>query len=148
MHPNDTKDRFIELRAKGLPLAGIASKLGVSKRTLVDWNRQFQSDIRTLRAVELEALHHKILASHEEDLTRLASVQAKIVSVLAERTMKWVETEDLLRFFLLYRREIEKTQLELAPLNQAPPAAPPSPPAAQPVRPANASTADTTPTSR
>jgi hypothetical protein len=143
MHPADTKDRFIELRSKGLPLAAIASKLAVSKRTLVDWNRQFQSDIRALRAIELEALHHKILASREEDLTRLASVQSKIAAVLAERTMKWVETEDLLRFFLLYRREIEKTQHELDPLNQAPPAPPPTPPSAQPTHSTNASTPDT-----
>ncbi len=42
MHTNETKDRFIELRAQGLSLAKIASDLGVSKRTLVDWNHEFR----------------------------------------------------------------------------------------------------------
>jgi orotate phosphoribosyltransferase-like protein len=36
MHSNDTKDHFLELRAKGLSLARIAADIHVSQRTLVD----------------------------------------------------------------------------------------------------------------
>jgi hypothetical protein len=71
MHSNDIKDRFAELRAKGLSLSRIASGIRVSQRTLVEWNRQLAPDIRALRAVHLEALHEQTLASRETDLARL-----------------------------------------------------------------------------
>jgi hypothetical protein len=38
MYCNDTKDQFLELRAKGISLARIATDLHVSQRTLVEWN--------------------------------------------------------------------------------------------------------------
>ena len=57
MHSNDTKDQFLELRAKGLSLARIASDLHVSQRTLVDWNPQLAPDIRALRAADLAPLY-------------------------------------------------------------------------------------------
>jgi orotate phosphoribosyltransferase-like protein len=56
MYSNDIKDQFLELRAKGLSLARIATDIHVSQRTLVHWNRQLALDIRALRAVHLEAV--------------------------------------------------------------------------------------------
>ncbi len=56
MYSNDTKDQFLEMRAKGTSLSRIATDLHVSQRTLVGWNRQLAPDIRALRAIDLEAL--------------------------------------------------------------------------------------------
>ena len=72
MHSTDTNGKFLELRAKGWSLARIATQIGVSKRTLVNWQHQHRQELRLLRAVELEALQEKILASHKAQLTRLA----------------------------------------------------------------------------
>lgn len=41
-------------------------------RTLVGWNQQSYAELRTLRALEVEALQEKVLASHESELTRLS----------------------------------------------------------------------------
>jgi transposase-like protein len=71
MYDIDTKSQFLELRAKGCSLSRIAERLKVSQRTLVDWNRQEHEQIRTLRAIEWEALQEKILATHEQELVRL-----------------------------------------------------------------------------
>ena len=57
MYDIDTKGKFLELRAKGWSLARITKRLKVAQRTLVDWNREEQEQIRSLRAIELEALH-------------------------------------------------------------------------------------------
>ena len=38
------------------PLGRIAEQLKVAQRTLVDWNHQGHEQIRTLRAIEWEAL--------------------------------------------------------------------------------------------
>ena len=75
MHSTDTKSRYIELRAQGWSLARIAAHIGVAKRTLalVDWNPHSQEEIRILKALELEALHEKLLASHEAELTQLTA---------------------------------------------------------------------------
>ena len=78
MYCNDTKDQFLEMRAKGLSLSRIATDIHVSQRTLVDWNRQLAPDIRALRAVHLEALHEQTLNSRQEDLARLAKVQTNV----------------------------------------------------------------------
>ena len=40
MYDTDTKNQFLELRAKGWSLSRIAERLNVARRTLVDWNRQ------------------------------------------------------------------------------------------------------------
>ena len=72
MHIEQTHDKFKELRAQGWSLRHIATELHVSKTTLVEWNREFASDIQSLRAAELELLKEKIIASREEELDRLA----------------------------------------------------------------------------
>ncbi|MEI7728289.1 MAG: helix-turn-helix domain-containing protein [Verrucomicrobiota bacterium] len=112
MHSTDTKSQFIELRAKGWSLARIAAQINVSPRTLVDWNRQSQAEIRTLRAVELEALQEKILATHEQELSRLTQHLQRIEEQLAKEKLELVSTPDLYRMAALMRAEIRKVRLE------------------------------------
>jgi DNA-binding XRE family transcriptional regulator len=56
---NKTKARFIELRGQGLPLKSIADELGVSKTTLVNWERDLKEQIDNIRAMELEVLYDR-----------------------------------------------------------------------------------------
>jgi hypothetical protein len=112
MHSTDTKSQFIELRAKGWSLARIAAHLNVCQRTLVDWNCQSQTEIRALRAVELEALQEKILATHEQELTRLTQHLQRLEEEMAKRELECVETKDLYRLSSLVRAEIRKVRLE------------------------------------
>jgi hypothetical protein len=67
MYDIDTKNQFLELRAKGWSLSRISERLNVSQRTLVDWNRQEHEQIRTLRAIEWETLQEKILPTCEQE---------------------------------------------------------------------------------
>src|SRR5437867_3735551 len=121
MHSPETKNQFIELRAQGLTLARIASQLGVSKRTLVDWSRQCQSEIRSLHAVELEALHEKLLGSHEAELSRMVNHLNIIHRELAKRNFMTVSTEKLLQLSLSLRREIRDLSPDLSLLQECPP---------------------------
>ena len=108
MHDADTKHQFLELRAKGWSLARIAERLKVAQRTLVDWNRQEHQQIRTLRAIESEALQEKILATREQELTRLKLELDRLETELAKRTVEYVSTENLYRLSALLRGEIRK----------------------------------------
>ena len=103
---------MIELRAKGWSLARIATHLNVSVRTLVDWNRHSQTEIRSLRAVELEVLQEKILATHEMELTRLAQHLQRLEEELVKRPLQFVDTKDLYRLSALVRTEIRKVRLD------------------------------------
>src|SRR5205814_8008703 len=91
---------------QGWSLARIATHIGVSKRTLIDWNREFHSEIRALEALETEALHERILASHERELTQLAKHQTDLENELSKRNPKVLSTLELFRMSALVRRQI------------------------------------------
>ncbi len=108
MYGTDTKSQFLELRAKGWSLARIAKHLNVAQRTLVDWNCQEHELIRTLRAIELEALQEKILSTREQELTCLQQELDRLQQELAKRSVEVVSTENLYRLAALVRAEIRK----------------------------------------
>ncbi|HOC58288.1 MAG TPA: hypothetical protein PKI20_21915 [Verrucomicrobiota bacterium] len=108
MYDTDTKSQFLELRANGWSLARIAAHLKVAQRTLVDWNRQEHEQIRTLRAIELEALQEKILSTREQELTRLKQELDRLERELVGRKVEFVSTENLYRLSALVRAEIRK----------------------------------------
>jgi len=118
MKDQETHHRFIELRVQGWSLSRIAAEIHVSKRTLVEWNRQFENEIVELKSVELEALHERILASHEEELARLAQHLNRIESVLAKRNLDCLSTESLFCLAATVRSQIRR-QCAALPLNTA-----------------------------
>ncbi len=97
MHTQQTIEKFVELRAQGWTLPHIATELHVSKRTLVGWNREFAADIKSMRALELELLKEKFLASREENLDRLARLKKDVDDELSGRTLKFLPIEKLFR---------------------------------------------------
>jgi hypothetical protein len=119
MYDADMKGQFLELRAKGWSLGRIAEQLKVAQRTLVDWNRQEHEQIRTLRAIELEALQEKILATREQELTRLKQELDRLEAELAKRTVEYVSTENLYRLSALLRGEIRKVCQAPPPVEEA-----------------------------
>src|SRR5437867_6646283 len=108
MHIEQTQDKFVELRAQGWTLGHIATELNVSKRTLVDWNRHFAADIECMRALEKEALQEKFVASREEDLNRLTRLQKDVQDELANRCLKYIDTEKLFRLSVELRQQIQQ----------------------------------------
>src|SRR4029450_387412 len=95
MHPNETKDQFIELRAKGWSYHRIAEHLNISKSTAHIWAGEFSAEIQKLRVIELEAIHERVLASYEQDLTYLADELKRVQQVLRGRDYGYVDTPQL-----------------------------------------------------
>jgi len=52
MYPIETHNRFIELRAKGCPLARIAAEFQIAKGTAVEWERQQRTLFADLHSQE------------------------------------------------------------------------------------------------
>jgi transposase len=95
MHPHQTKDQFVELRAKGISLDDIAAQLNISKGIAVDWSTRFDARIQQLRAVELQAIQERVLSSYEQDLTWLAEELKRVQQILRERDYGYVDTQHL-----------------------------------------------------
>ena len=95
MHTNETKDKFIELRAKGISLDDIATQLDISKGTAVAWSARFNTRIQQLRAVELQAIQERVLNSYEQDLTYMADELKRVQQILRERDYGYVDTQQL-----------------------------------------------------
>ncbi len=54
MHNNETKDKFVELRAAGQSFGRISEQLGVAKSTLHHWQDERGDDIARLRRIQWE----------------------------------------------------------------------------------------------
>lgn len=66
--------QFIELRAKGLSFQSIAEKMDVSKPVLLGWAKDFDSNIKEQRAIELQALLEQYSASKMARLENFAKL--------------------------------------------------------------------------
>jgi len=114
MKINGIKTRFIELRAQGLPLATIADEIGVSKTSLINWEREFKESIDNLRAVELEALYDKYYLSVRKKVEFFGEVLSKIQSELEKRDLSSVPTEKLYAMYAHFYFEARRALPELA----------------------------------
>jgi hypothetical protein len=111
MYSTDTKSKFLELRAKDWSLVRISKELNVGVRTLVDWNRQSRDELRALRAVEIEALQEKLLATHEHQLTTLVTQLNRLDERIAMEKLEFVETKDLYRIAASVRSQVLKLMI-------------------------------------
>src|SRR5881628_2082812 len=94
-YPNETKDKFIELRAKGISFDEIAKQLDISKAGAWKWERRFKPQIHQLRALELEAIQQRVMAGYEQEFTYLAEELKRVQTELRDRVYGYVNTEQL-----------------------------------------------------
>src|SRR6266566_2343821 len=102
----DKQDKFIELRAQGWSFNHIAAELRLSKRTLVDWSREFAGEIKTLRAASLELLQEKLAASQEEFFNRLLRQLKDVEDELGNRPLSGVPMDKLFQIASNLRKEV------------------------------------------
>jgi hypothetical protein len=109
MKDTQTKERFMELRAQGLPLVKIADEIKVSKTTLINWNNEFREEIDNLRAVELEAMYDKYDLSTRKKVEFFGDVLSRIQRELETRDLSSVSTEKLFAMYAHFYREAQHT---------------------------------------
>jgi transcriptional regulator with XRE-family HTH domain len=103
-----TKERFIELRAKGWSFDKIAKELNKAKQTLIDWSKDLDLEISNLKALELEALYEKHYLLKENRLQTFGGMIVKIKKELESRDFKDVPTEKLLELLLKYEGQVKE----------------------------------------
>ena len=108
----ETKERFIELRAKGWSFDKIAKELGKAKQTLIDWSKELEDEIANLKALELEALYEKHYLLKENRIETFGVLLRKLKDEVMSRDLSDVPTDKLLDLFLKYNNQIREEIVE------------------------------------
>ena len=112
METLETKERFIELRAKGWSFDKIAQELGKAKQTLIDWSKELEEEIANLKALELEALYEKHYLLKENRLQVFGELLSKIKEEALSRDLSDVPTDKLLELLLKYSNQVNEEIVE------------------------------------
>jgi hypothetical protein len=107
-----TKERFIELRAKGWSFDKIAKETGKAKQTLIDWSKELQDQIANCKALELEALYESYYLMRENRLQTFGAMLTKIKEEVESRDLSDVPTDKLLELLLKYNNQVKEEIIE------------------------------------
>jgi IS30 family transposase len=108
----DTKQQFIELRAKGYSFDKIAKELGKAKQTLIDWSKEFKEEIANLKALELEALYESYYLLKENRIQTFGGLLNRLKEEVLSRDLSDVPTDKLLDLFLKYDSQVKEEIIE------------------------------------
>jgi len=98
----ETKEKFLELRAQGLSFDRIAKKLKASKQTLINWSKELEMEIANRRAIALESLQEKFYMTKARRIEVFGAKFQAIKDELDKRNLSEIPTEKLFDFFIKY----------------------------------------------
>ena len=107
MKDTDKQKKFIELRGKNWSFQRIAKEIGVSKSTLIKWDKEFTYEIANINHMELEALYEEYKMTKEQRLEYLGKLQKKLIKELEKRDLTDVKTDKLLDMLLKTNDKLE-----------------------------------------
>ena len=112
----ELKRQAIELRAEGLSIRRIATRLKIGRSTVSGWLHDAEAEIAALRALELEALYESAHMTKEARVKRLAGQIEAIEKEVKSRGLADVPTDKLLRLLLEYHEALRQEHTEIRPL--------------------------------
>lgn len=107
-----TQAKIIKLRAQGKSYAYIAKKLRVSKQTAIDYCKENEEAIATLKATELEALYEECRINKEARLHALSSLRDKLQTAIDGRDFADVASDKLASLLLQTEAAIKEEAVE------------------------------------
>ncbi|PET72754.1 hypothetical protein CN533_04950 [Priestia megaterium] len=114
MKSNETKKRFIELRAKGISFSKISESLKVSKKTLIEWSRELEREITNLKAIEMEELQEMYYVQKRKRIELFGKQLEQIMKELDQRNFSDMSTEKLLELQLKYLDYLKREEVDLS----------------------------------
>ena len=108
MHTEDKRNQLIELRAAGLSFDKIAAEIGVTKKTLIEWSKEFADEIEDLRVLAREHLKEKLIGSQEQFSGRIVGHFNRLDEEFGGRKLQFSPTESVFRMMLSAREVIVK----------------------------------------
>lgn len=108
MKTMEEKQKFIELRAKGISFDKIANELRVSKPTLLKWNQDFQKEIANLLYFQIESTLSQFRLEKCARIESMATILSKALEELRSRSMQDLSTKELLGIIHQANERLEK----------------------------------------
>jgi|GEM_PF-2518987 len=99
-YPFETKDSFVELRAKGVTLAKAAEELGIARSTALNWENDLKEKIEACKAIRLEELQEKYQISKEKRIELFGEKLLAINEELKKRDLSEVPTPKLFEMMI------------------------------------------------
>jgi hypothetical protein len=109
----ELKAEFVRLRAKGLPYAKIAKRLGMARSTLASWSAALEAEIASTRTMELEVLQEEFFLLKEGRIRLLGEQLLRLRSELANRNLADVPTDKLMDVLLKYHVALKEEFVEV-----------------------------------
>ena len=110
MHPNSVRNEFIRLRVHGVSLASIARQLGVSKPTLIKWNRQSRPEIASGVAAARERAQNQAASNAADEIADLTRKYHALKQELLSRAFRDVPTSHLELLAGEFRKRLDASQ--------------------------------------
>lgn len=105
-------EKFIELRAKGFSFDKIAEETGISKPTLLKWNKEYMEHIEEAQYFELQNLLFQYGVMRRNRIEVISEMLGSALLELKSRAggggLSRMETDKLLNFILTLEQRLEK----------------------------------------
>jgi transcriptional regulator with XRE-family HTH domain len=102
MIDQDKKMRFIELRANGWSFDKIATEIGVSKPTLIKFNKKYAARICEAKRIKLEEAQEKYYLSAQKKIELYGKRLLAFKDLLDKRDLSVFTTAQLLEYEARY----------------------------------------------
>ncbi len=112
MEGQEKKERFIELRGKGLSYDRIAKQLQVSRQTLITWSKELEKEIANFRAIEMEALQEQFYCTKQKRVELMGKQLQAIQKELEKRDLTQVSTERLFDLLLKITNQLKEEEIK------------------------------------
>ena len=112
MKDQETKEKFVELRAKGLSFDRIAAELKVSKQSLINWARELENEISNLKKVELEALQEKYFMLKSQRIELFGEKLKSLKDELDKRNLSDLPTDKLFDLFMKCFHQLKEESVD------------------------------------
>lgn len=113
MKDNKTKEKFIEMRARGASYDRIAKELDTSKPTLIKWSKELELEISNLKAMELEVLQEKYYMLKEKRIELFGEKLKAIQEEIEKRDLSDIPTEKLFDLLIKYSEYLKKEGVDI-----------------------------------
>jgi hypothetical protein len=108
MKDQETKNKFVDLRAKGLSFDKISKQLNVSKPALLAWSRELRLEVANAKSLELDLLQEKYALSARQRLELHGQMLEKLKNEIGKRDITTLGTDKLYEMTLKVSAVIEK----------------------------------------
>lgn len=113
MKDNETRQKFIEMRGKGISFRKIAKELNVAKSTLMEWSKEYLTEIENLKAIELESLQEQFYMTKKARIELLGGQLDKMKEELEKRDFSDVPTDKLIEVLNKTLSQLKQDETEV-----------------------------------